>query len=135
MFFFVSSRRRHTRCALVTGVQTCALPIWPASRERFNQRLYMRRNRGRPRERLGRAGLKFAAHQAIESERTSASKRDCETDQPPHPGTFVTALQPGHPVIPIYEEGNVRHFPCDRRRPEHSHNAPTKSPATPPPKP
>src|SRR3546814_5381652 len=26
MFFF-SSRRRHTRCALVTGVQTCALPV------------------------------------------------------------------------------------------------------------
>src|SRR3546814_6228213 len=26
-FFFFSSRRRHTRCALVTGVQTCALPI------------------------------------------------------------------------------------------------------------
>src|SRR3546814_845843 len=28
-FFFFSSRRRHTRCALVTGVQTCALPILP----------------------------------------------------------------------------------------------------------
>src|SRR3546814_7000743 len=28
LFFFVSSRRRHTRCALVTGVQTCALPIY-----------------------------------------------------------------------------------------------------------
>src|SRR3546814_2252121 len=27
MFVFFSSRRRHTRCALVTGVQTCALPI------------------------------------------------------------------------------------------------------------
>src|SRR3546814_1832618 len=27
MNFFFSSRRRHTRCALVTGVQTCALPI------------------------------------------------------------------------------------------------------------
>src|SRR3546814_3305403 len=25
---FFSSRRRHTRCALVTGVQTCALPIF-----------------------------------------------------------------------------------------------------------
>src|SRR3546814_10752860 len=25
--FFFSNRRRHTRCALVTGVQTCALPI------------------------------------------------------------------------------------------------------------
>src|SRR3546814_6886163 len=28
--FFFSSRRRHTRCALVTGVQTCALPIFRA---------------------------------------------------------------------------------------------------------
>src|SRR3546814_4469158 len=28
LFFFFSSRRRHTRCALVTGVQTCALPIY-----------------------------------------------------------------------------------------------------------
>src|SRR3546814_8970493 len=28
LFFFFSSSRRHTRCALVTGVQTCALPIW-----------------------------------------------------------------------------------------------------------
>src|SRR3546814_9271986 len=27
-FFFFSSRRRHTSCALVTGVQTCALPIY-----------------------------------------------------------------------------------------------------------
>src|SRR3546814_18097240 len=27
-WFFFSSRRRHTRCALVTGVQTCALPIF-----------------------------------------------------------------------------------------------------------
>src|SRR3546814_19894680 len=27
LFFFCSSRRRHTRCVLVTGVQTCALPI------------------------------------------------------------------------------------------------------------
>src|SRR3546814_7160434 len=27
MLVFFSSRRRHTRCALVTGVQTCALPI------------------------------------------------------------------------------------------------------------
>src|SRR3546814_20875580 len=27
LYFFFSSRRRHTICALVTGVQTCALPI------------------------------------------------------------------------------------------------------------
>src|SRR3546814_7887285 len=29
---FLSSRRRHTRCALVTGVQTCALPIFDPDR-------------------------------------------------------------------------------------------------------
>src|SRR3546814_5772580 len=36
--FFFASRRRHTRCALVTGVQTCALPIYittPDLRGRF----------------------------------------------------------------------------------------------------
>src|SRR3546814_1967129 len=38
VYIFLSSRRRHTRCALVTGVQTCALPIldlggrWKGSR-------------------------------------------------------------------------------------------------------
>src|SRR3546814_18902351 len=30
LFFFFSSRRRNTRCALVTGFQTCALPIYYA---------------------------------------------------------------------------------------------------------
>src|SRR6188508_3623471 len=33
-FFFFSSRRRHTRWLNVTGVQTCALPIWTAIRAR-----------------------------------------------------------------------------------------------------
>src|SRR3546814_10999403 len=33
--FFCSSRRRHTRCALVTGVQTGALPIWAFALGKF----------------------------------------------------------------------------------------------------
>src|SRR3546814_17952282 len=33
--FFFSSRRRHTRCALVTGVQTCALPIYKEGETNF----------------------------------------------------------------------------------------------------
>src|SRR3546814_7183771 len=33
LFFFFSSRRRHTICALVTGVQTCALPISASAAE------------------------------------------------------------------------------------------------------
>src|SRR3546814_6223285 len=38
---FFSSRRRHTRCALVTGVQTCALPISTSDydREKLQERL------------------------------------------------------------------------------------------------
>src|SRR3546814_5181509 len=38
-FFFFSSRRRHTRCALVTGVQTCALPILAGMNQQLNDRV------------------------------------------------------------------------------------------------
>src|SRR3546814_8361841 len=46
--FFFSSRRRHTRCALVTGVQTCALPICEAKTGSVDG---LRRRRGRARDR------------------------------------------------------------------------------------
>src|SRR3546814_3847003 len=75
--FFVSSRRRHTRCALVTGVQTCALPIsanwgsgqslrltssrltegrcspWPNTRRHLGGRSVENHNRPRVRPRRG----------------------------------------------------------------------------------
>src|SRR3546814_16698871 len=38
-FFFFSSIRRHTICALVTGVQTCALPISQRQRQRPSSKL------------------------------------------------------------------------------------------------
>src|SRR3546814_10319868 len=44
--FFVSSRRRHTRCALVTGVQTCALPISDRLIAAYEQLLARARVRG-----------------------------------------------------------------------------------------
>src|SRR3546814_16690291 len=63
MLVFFSSRRRHTRCALVTGVQTCALPIWTrtcrqesslrkrrsagASKRPINNRAYVHEDRAR----------------------------------------------------------------------------------------
>src|SRR3546814_2150928 len=40
LLFFFSSRRRHTICALVTGVQTCALPISSKSTPRFQRGLF-----------------------------------------------------------------------------------------------
>src|SRR3546814_6429467 len=49
LFFFFSSRRRHTRCALVTGVQTCALPISPASSFLGLPHIQMRTAAGMPR--------------------------------------------------------------------------------------
>src|SRR3546814_7465414 len=49
VFFFFSSRRRHTRCALVTGVQTCALPILRDMRceyqQQYRQHAQQRRDR------------------------------------------------------------------------------------------
>src|SRR3546814_14497256 len=45
--FFFSSRRRHTRCALVTGVQTCALPISRAGVRRAARRHLRRRDAAR----------------------------------------------------------------------------------------
>src|SRR3546814_2482901 len=43
VYFFFSSRRRHTRCSLVTGVQTCALPISrDGSREHVHHQLLHR---------------------------------------------------------------------------------------------
>src|SRR3546814_9972719 len=50
MIFFFSSRRRHTRFALVTGVQTCALPIWKSPPAGFC----------RPTERIGTRDKTFA---------------------------------------------------------------------------
>src|SRR3546814_8061162 len=47
-FFVFSSRRRHTRCALVTGVQTCALPIYGGPAAADARRL-RRRRRSPPR--------------------------------------------------------------------------------------
>src|SRR3546814_7492951 len=55
-FFFFSSRRRHTRCSLVTGVQTCALPIClRRSRRRLRhvqRSLRLGARHGRPRNAL-----------------------------------------------------------------------------------
>src|SRR3546814_17929869 len=67
--FFFSSRRRHTRCALVTGVQTCALPIsWRAIR--------------------GRSGLPPQTSCAIAAER-GTDRRTMPT--PPAPGAVAMA--------------------------------------------
>src|SRR3546814_3082276 len=53
--FFFSSRRRHTRCALVTGVQTCALPISAAAQ--------LEGSKGFTKDLCRRAGIPTAAYE------------------------------------------------------------------------
>src|SRR3546814_16829313 len=53
MLYFFPSRRRHTRCALVTGVQTCALPI--SSHPQFSDSLPLPGRSTPPRARSAKA--------------------------------------------------------------------------------
>src|SRR3546814_3471742 len=61
VFFFFSSRRRHTRCALVTGVQTCALPILSGRPTRFSRSRTTRPARASPCASAGVASLRRMA--------------------------------------------------------------------------
>src|SRR3546814_8130940 len=61
MCFFFSSRRRHTRCALVTGVQTCALPIYEFPAKNLQE--FIEYGRQHPNEiTFGNAGLGTQQH-------------------------------------------------------------------------
>src|SRR3546814_8025622 len=66
--FFVSSRRRHTGCALVTGVQTCALPIWRRCRD-GGQRWVRHQRIGRSGWRGGLRGAQERLHRAGDEQR------------------------------------------------------------------
>src|SRR3546814_14642813 len=68
LFFFFSSRRRHTRCALVTGVQTCALPIFLRDAGRYLA------GRTRGRHRLRRTACDRGDHSRIAARRLPARR-------------------------------------------------------------
>src|SRR3546814_4022848 len=84
--FFFSSRRRHTRCALVTGVQTCALPISWKSRLTFAKvGMRMIRNRLLGADLVGTGAaiqgrlLEIALRQQIRSEERRVGKECVST--------------------------------------------------------
>src|SRR3546814_7945722 len=82
--FFFSSRRRHTRCALVTGVQTCALPIsvrggWPAETSRGGRTAAARGGRGATACRGARARLRRFARLCGRSEERRVGKECVST--------------------------------------------------------
>src|SRR3546814_5045961 len=77
--FFFSSRRRHTRCALVTGVQTCALPIYEG-RAIYPFALSLSKGRSFFREAQRRTVLRQAQHERAEKKigRASCRERVCQ---------------------------------------------------------
>src|SRR3546814_10623761 len=92
LFFFFSSRRRHTRCALVTGVQTCALPIFQENllgmtvvqlfgREAAHAAEFARLNEDHRRavfRRMGYDAVLYAGVEVIEIGRASCRERVCQ---------------------------------------------------------
>src|SRR3546814_14112993 len=91
--FFFSSRRRHTRCALVTGVQTCALPICTDenSAEIVNVRA-CRSGDDQVAERLEKAVSVVVGQQRYRVQPPRARTIDrCRSDQ--RPGICLAALE------------------------------------------
>src|SRR3546814_7434377 len=74
--FFVSSRRRHTRCALVTGVQTCALPIYPLTAVLTGDASLRRRPMARVTAPLSACGAVFIAREGGRLPLTVIGARD-----------------------------------------------------------
>src|SRR3546814_7589930 len=93
-FFFFSSRRRHTRCALVTGVQTCALPIF-LKQEEFLQRLIGPREEARKPTRASATPKRWVRQ--ARSPTSSSRKRNSRDNLPPSSMAIELAASiPGH---------------------------------------
>src|SRR3546814_1711192 len=98
-FFFFSSRRRHTRCALVTGVQTCALPILERVGLEHHRDAALRRwQRGD----VARADADAAARQILES-RDRAQQRGLAAAR----GPTMTANSPSATSIDTSQIGRA----------------------------
>src|SRR3546814_1916852 len=90
---FFSSRRRHTRCALVTGVQTCALPIYsinPVNTNNFFRVGYQVEEVFTP------VGMAFASVEPFENATIEAFYQyEWEPLEAPAPGSYFSFLDVG----------------------------------------
>src|SRR3546814_17612865 len=127
-YFFFSSRRRHTRCALVTGVQTCALPIywlwqapprryrWPRHRSRVapeRRRYVLHRQRQQARGRAAADVSLTASQRHSAPSRTHSQQR--QTADPRATRSFSTYVKAATRAGTA-GEGKMREKRTDKRR-------------------
>src|SRR3546814_3500241 len=88
-FVFFSSRRRHTRCALVTGVQTCALPIFAIKLDSPGPVFFRQERMGRG-NRIFRI-LKFRSMRVEATDANGARSASRDDDRITRVGKFIRA--------------------------------------------
>src|SRR3546814_5822089 len=112
MLFCFSSRRRHTRCALVTGVQTCALPIFPRfaddiPRENVEMQRFILINKDAPEHtklrKLVSRGFTPRAINSLREELTERAEKIVTTAAAGGAGDFVVQVASELPLQAIAE--------------------------------
>src|SRR3546814_13033813 len=129
VFFFCSSRRRHTRCALVTGVQTCALPIsvlallaGGAAGAQTVETEAPEAPAASPAPQQGQAGEGVAQATPLDTISVTATRNPIETFE--YPG-MVTVIDPQqlktlYPSVPVDTPRSVPNVQRIGRHPRHA---------------
>src|SRR3546814_21086576 len=91
---FFSIRRRHTRCALVTGVQTCALPIYEAA-------ALPHHDGGQPLEAVAQQRDAAGAVARVAEGDLGAAERHVEDGADELPATAAQRARPQHRTAPV----------------------------------
>src|SRR3546814_14392418 len=143
VMLFFSSRRRHTICALVTGVQTCALPIYEREAGERDDRGIDREleqhdqpdqaqqyqpapcggERHRTRGERAGAGARHLAIEITVDNVVIAAARAAHRDPPEQ--------QPQQSLPPAARANGERHTPCPPPQPPHTTHTPTAPPPPP----
>src|SRR3546814_971649 len=145
LFFFCSSRRRHTRGALVTGVQTCALPIYDGDAVGALDRRQPLRDhqRGAALHELVERRLDHALGFGIERRsrfvkdqdrrvlQQCACNREALTRSEEHTSELQSLMRISYAVFCLKKKTNtnpstLNHYTTKPRMPSPTHDAPTK---------
>src|SRR3546814_17897435 len=118
IMFFFSSRRRHTICALVTGVHTCALPIAPDCRAPPPRRAPARAATARSRRDTA------SPRRGANNRRAAATCRKHNTTHPPQPPCRQETTDVRTPKHAPHRRDLLPHHPAPPLPTHRPHNQP-----------